>query len=279
LIVTERARAKVNLALHVLGRRADGYHELDSLVAFADIGDELRLEPAPEWKLRIDGPFAAALAGENDNLVLRAARGLMEYWPDRIGPARIHLTKNLPIASGIGGGSADAAATIRGLLRLHDAEVDGRELERLALSLGADVPVCLGGQACRMKGIGEDIRVLPDFTPQACVLINPGIAVATAEVFRKLGLTPGMNHGSPIASPVDWRGWRNDLQPPACALSPKIAHVLEELKRTQGVAYAAMSGSGATCFALFDDVASARKAAAALASKHPHWWSVATTLS
>jgi 4-diphosphocytidyl-2-C-methyl-D-erythritol kinase len=279
LIVSETARAKINLALHVLGRRADGYHELDSLVAFADVGDKLSFETSPRLELSIDGPFAATLAAEQDNLVLRAARSLMEHWPDRIGPARIRLTKNLPIASGIGGGSADAAATIRGLLRLHDAPADETGLARLALKLGADVPVCLKEKACRMQGIGEQIMPLDDFPPQPAILVNPGVAVPTAEVFRKLGLVPGVSHGAPIAAVKNRATWRNDLQQPACDLSPEIEHVLGELGRLEGVTYRAMSGSGATCFALFESDEAARVAAARLASGHSHWWCVATRFS
>lgn len=273
--LTEAAPAKVNLYLHVTGRRADGYHLLDSLVVFAGIGDVLQAAPSDTLSLRLEGPFASSLADEPDNLVLRAARILAAEAgvPAR---ARLVLHKNLPVASGIGGGSADAAAALRLLSRLWDLRPDPNAAARLTLALGADVPVCLGARASRMSGIGEQLAAAPRLPDCGILLVNPGVAVATADVFRA-------RHGawsSPASLPASWsdaasmadhlRQLRNDLEPPAVALQPVIGNVLAALTEIPGCRLARMSGSGATCYGLLDTPEIAARAAAQI--RHPGWW-------
>ncbi|MCQ0968999.1 4-(cytidine 5'-diphospho)-2-C-methyl-D-erythritol kinase (plasmid) [Paracoccus sp. TK19116] len=263
----EAAPAKINLALHVTGRRADGYHLLDSLVAFARSGDEVRLTDGP-LSLTLDGLFAIGLGDGDDNLCLRAARLAGAE-------ASIHLTKNLPIASGIGGGSADAAAVLRGLARLGHSLPDDPE------RLGADIPVCLAGRPARMRGVGERLDPVPPLPPMPMVLVNPGVALSTPNVFAALDRT---DH-APLPEP-EWTGadtllhWlartRNDLQPAAQRLVPAITDVLAALD-SHGARLSRMSGSGATCFGLFDDDATAARAAAALSRRG--WWAVATELA
>jgi 4-diphosphocytidyl-2-C-methyl-D-erythritol kinase len=272
----EKAPAKVNLFLHVLGRRPDGYHRLDSLVVFADIGDTLRAEPAGALSLAVEGPFAAGLAAEQDNLVLRAARALAAA-AGIAARGHLVLSKNLPVASGIGGGSADAAAALRLLCRLWRVEPDAAVLARIAAGLGADVPICLAGRSSRMGGLGERLGPAPALPACGIALVNPGIALATAEVFRaRRG-----DWSDPAALPTAWRNagemaddltrLRNDLQRPAIALQPVIGEVLAALESTPGCLLARMSGSGATCFGLFVDEATA--AAAAPGLQRPGWWS------
>jgi 4-diphosphocytidyl-2-C-methyl-D-erythritol kinase len=273
--LTEAAPAKVNLFLHVLGRRPDGYHLLDSLVVFADVGDELCAEPAEALSLTIEGPFAWALAAEPDNLVLRAARALAAEFGVTAG-GRLVLAKHLPVASGIGGGSADAAAALRLLCRLWHIEPDPGVLARLAGGLGADVPVCLAGRASRMAGVGERLEPAPRLPACGIVLVNPGVALATAEVFRARGGA----WSAPAELPASWRDaaemasdlkrQRNDLQPAAIALRPVIGEVLSVLEAAPGCLLARMSGSGATCFGLFGDAAEARRTASGL--QRPGWW-------
>lgn len=271
---TEFAPAKINLALHVTGRRADGYHLLDSLVVFADVGDRVEAAPAPALSLAITGPAAANLPVSDDNLVLRAARAMGAA-------AAITLHKALPVASGIGGGSADAAATLRLLARMT-----GRPLPDAAatLALGADVPVCLAGRSVRMQGVGEVIT--PFAAPRVwAVLANPGVAVPTPEVFRALTvrqnppLPPGLPPlGTAEALAAFLRDQRNDLEPAAIAVAPVIAACKEALAGQPGCLLARMSGSGATCFALFGEERAARAAAETLRSAHPDWWLTATRL-
>jgi len=273
------APAKINLWLHVTGRRPDGYRELDSLVAFADVGDRLSAAPAQELTLTVSGPFAAALDAGADNLVLRAARSLAAHCgiPAK---AALHLHKNLPVASGIGGGSADAAAALHLCARLWRADIGNAAMARLALDLGADVPACLAGRTARMTGIGEKLAP-PDPPPPAApaVLVNPGIAVSTGQVFEALA--------GPFGSPAEDRGGdfagraaanRNDLEAPAIALVPEIADVLAALRAPPGLRLARMSGSGATCFGLFDGAAAAEAAARAIAAAHPAWWVAACSI-
>ena len=282
-MIEETAPAKVNLALRIVGRHPDGYHLLDSIVTFADIGDRLRLARAHVFSLEITGPFAAALTTDADNLVSRAAAAMVARWPDRFGPVRIHLEKNLPVASGIGGGSADAAATIRAMMRLFSFEPPRDELLALALELGADVPVCLEGQPCRMSGIGERLRPILDIPSLPAVLVNPSVAVSTAEVFSRLGLAPGEETGvAPLSVPpldrdadatVRWlASIGNDLEAPACAIAPRIGESLTALRALPGVVLARMSGSGATCFALCESMRAASAAADLLRATHPSWW-------
>jgi 4-diphosphocytidyl-2-C-methyl-D-erythritol kinase len=273
--LTETAPAKVNLYLHVLGRRADGYHLLDSLVAFAGIGDTLSAELADTLSLRVHGPFAAALAGQPDNLVLRAARLLARAAGTTKG-ALLNLQKRLPIASGIGGGSADAAAALRLLGRLWQLPDDAGRLARLAEQLGADVPVCLRKQPARMQGIGERLEPAPALPACGILLVNPGVALPTAEVFR----AREGPWSAPAILPLGWEtvsamvgdlgAFRNDLQPAAVSLQPAIGTVLSALAATSGCLLARMSGSGATCFGLYPTVGAAERAADALPDAS--WW-------
>lgn len=266
---TEFAPAKINLTLHVTGRRADGYHLLDSLVVFAAVGDRLTAEPAEVTRLVVTGPMAAGLSGEGDNLVLRAARVMGVA-------ARIGLEKHLPVSSGIGGGSADAAATLRLLARMA-----GRPLPGLAtvLALGADVPVCLHSRTQRMAGIGEVLSPLPVLPPVWLVLVNPGVAVSTADIFRSLPRAdnPPMPRDVPrLTSAAELAAFlamqRNDLEAPAVALQPVIGRVRQALTAQAGCLFARISGSGATCFGLFADPLSASAAARAIQSAQPGWW-------
>ena len=273
----ETGYAKLNLALHVRRRRADGYHELETLFAFCADGDELRAEPADALSLTIDGPFAAGLAADADNLVLRAARALQAASAVTAGAA-IRLTKRLPVASGIGGGSADAAAALRLLMRLWSVDPGAERLQAIALALGSDVPACLLSQACRGGGRGE---TLAPFDPAALagrpvLLVNPGVATPTGPVFAAWDTIDRgpLAAGDPLAAAL---AGRNDLEPPARALVPVIGAVASLLAVQPGVVLARMSGSGATCFAVFNDAA-ARDAAAAVVAAHPDWWRLATVL-
>jgi 4-diphosphocytidyl-2-C-methyl-D-erythritol kinase len=273
------AAAKVNLFLHVGARRADGYHELESLAVFANVGDELAFEHADALSLEIDGPFASELGGEKDNLVLRAARALAEY-AKRAPNARIRLTKNLPVASGIGGGSADAAATLRGLAQLWDLHIDQSALHAIALSLGADVPVCLSSTPAWMEGIGERVTPVSGLPEFSLVLVNPGVAVSTARMFGALKertgvgqtLKPQNIHSCEILAEY-LRDTRNDLESPACEEAPVIGEVLNALTQS-GAALSRMSGSGATCFGLFANKDDTDKAAVAISKENPKWWVV-----
>lgn len=266
------APAKINLTLHVTGRRADGYHLLDSLVVFADIGDIVAAKAGPDISLAIDGSMAAGVPTDDTNLVLRAARLIAR---DGQGVA-ITLTKMLPVASGIGGGSSDAAATLRVLARLWDVPVPERaELARL----GADVPVCLDPRPRRMSGVGDTLADMPSLPPFWLVLSNPGVPVATADVFRALTrrdhppMPPALSNWPDLAVFVGFLGsMRNDLEPPAMRLRPEIGDVLTALRATHGCMIARMSGSGATCFGIYGDAAAAADAAARIRAAEPGWW-------
>ncbi len=281
---TTRARAKINLSLEVLGRRADGYHELESLVAFAGIGDALALAPDAALGLTISGPQGASLAGEGDNLVLRAARALAEEVPG-LRTGRFDLVKRLPVASGIGGGSADAAAALRLLARLNGLAIEAPELRHAAVGVGADVLVCLESRARWMAGIGDRLGPALTLPPLFAVLVNPRIGVATAEVFRTLGLEPGQMRAAghkthnetsrrdgTAALIAALQAMGNDLEAPAQRVAPVITTVLERLAQLPGCRLARMSGSGATCFALFDDCRQSAEAAKLLAREQPGWW-------
>jgi 4-diphosphocytidyl-2-C-methyl-D-erythritol kinase len=262
------APAKVNLYLHITGKRQDGYHLLDSLAVFPAVGDMVRVQPAETLSLTISGPFGANLAAEPDNLVLRAARLL-----NPTGGAALRLEKNLPIASGIGGGSADAAAALRLLARHWKLDAP---LHYLAASLGADIPVCLASRPARMSGIGEILVAAPVLPPFGIVLVNPGVAVSTPSVFRaRVGTF------SPRAElPEIWPTaaamvetlvkLTNDLEAPAIALAPVIGDVLAALRALPNCLLARMSGSGATCFAIFCTAEAAAEAATAITQ--PGWW-------
>lgn len=268
------APAKVNLALHVLGRRADGYHDLDSIVAFADVGDRLSFTPADDFAITVSGPFAAALPQAGDNIIARSwaeARVLAARRGRSVPAVAVHLEKNLPVASGIGGGSANAAAALKGFLRLAGiAEIDA-EISAAALAIGADVPVCLAGVACRMQGVGERITPLARFAPLRAILVNPLVEVATPQVFKALGLEKGQAYAAAIDDERDPARWRNDLAPPAIACAPVIGEVLARLSATPGVTRAFMSGSGATCVALCADER-------VMPDLDPAWWSAPTVL-
>lgn len=273
------APAKINLTLHVTGRRADGYHLLDSLVAFADVGDRISAEAGDGLSLAVDGPMAGDLPAGADNLVLGAARLIGGERPPG---ARLRLTKRLPVASGIGGGSADAAAALRVLARLWNLPLPG---PAAAAGLGADVPVCLASRPGRMRGIGELVAPVPPLPPAWLVLANPRRAVPTPAIFRTLDArdNPAMPDPLPDLSGFDaLAGFlarcRNDLESPARALEPAIGDVLAALRGTVGCAIARMSGSGATCFGLYAGSRPARAAAAAIRAGHPGWWVVAAPL-
>jgi 4-diphosphocytidyl-2-C-methyl-D-erythritol kinase len=277
-VPAEAAPAKLNLYLHVLGRRADGYHLLDSLVAFADIADEIRAAPAAALSLAVEGPFAGALGGDpRQNLAWRAAALLAA----RIGGApgaALTLVKNLPVASGIGGGSSDAAATLRALAELWQARMAPHELHDLAAALGADVPVCLAPRTAWLGGIGEDVAPAPALPEISVVLAHPGVALPTAAVFaRRAGaFSPAARFAAPPRDAAELAALlaarRNDLTAAATVLVPEIATVLAALAATPGALLARMSGSGATCFALYAQSRDAAAAARSLAAAQPHWW-------
>jgi 4-diphosphocytidyl-2-C-methyl-D-erythritol kinase len=272
-MVTEGfAPAKINLTLHVTGQRADGYHLLDSLVVFADVGDCVAATAGQGISLTIDGPMAAGVPADDTNLVVRAARLLAA---DGQG-ALITLTKTLPVASGIGGGSSDAAATLRVLTRLWDVPPPRRED---AARLGADVPVCLDPRPRRMSGVGEQLRDVPPLPPFWLVLASPGVPVATAAVFRALSsrdnapMPEMLPHWPDIAALAGFLGsMRNDLETPAMRLEPTIGDVLTALRATRGCMIARMSGSGATCFGIYGDRIAAADAAVRIRAAEPHWW-------
>lgn len=272
--VEERAPAKVNLCLHVLGRRTDGYHELDSVVAFAGIADRLIITRAPENRLTVSGPFAAGVPLGEANIIWKTwnfLKGLSD-----IPEVSVELEKNLPVASGLGGGSADAAAMLRGLARLHEIDLNDDVIASLAKALGADVPVCYYGKACQMQGIGETIRTLSIKLPPAIVLVNPGLACETASVFRAMGLAPGqpLKDAVTLETPAMWR---NDLTAAAITVQPVIANVLQALSQS-GLETVRMSGSGASCFGLADSLVQAEEAAARLGAQHRDWWVKAARL-
>lgn len=272
----ETAWAKVNLTLQVTGRRADGYHELSSLVVFADCGDRLTFAPDDALSLTLQGPFAGGLPATADNLVLRAAKGFAEL-TGRPLPFAITLTKTLPVAAGIGGGSADAAAVLRALCPLADLSLDDAGLRDLALALGADVPVCLASRPSLLSGIGERLEPLTELPPMALVLANPGLPLSTAEVFKaRQGRFSRVAAQTPPAATGPFLQWLaerpNDLEAAARAVRPEVARVVESLAATQGCRLARMSGSGATCFGLYDSRGEAERAALSLAEREPQWW-------
>ena len=279
------APAKINLTLRVTGRRADGYHLLDSLVVFTELGDELsvRAPVADEaaLSLAVDGPIAAPLNGEADNLVLRAARRLAED-AQIVPQVAFTLTKRLPVASGIGGGSADAAAALHLLNGLWGLKRSLGALQALALPLGADIPVCLLKRPAMMRGIGETLLPLDRLPDFALLLVNPGAALSTAEIFAARQGTFTTPTPPPSSYPardalIDWLSQEsNDLEEPARRLCPAVGEVLEALGRTAGCRLARMSGSGATCFAIYATLAEAEAASEAVARAYPAWWVAAS---
>lgn len=285
--LVETAPAKVNLTLRVLGRRADGYHELESLVAFAEIGDALSLTPGDDLALTVRGPNAGQAGTEADNLVLKAGRALAALSPGlRLGA--FDLDKRLPVAAGLGGGSADAAAALRLLAQANGIAVDDPRLYEAARATGADVPVCLDPRPRVMRGIGEILSQPLDLPPLPAVLVNPGVALATKSVFA--GWTPAV--GQYDACDPDRLARMtgreelllflmrqpNDLEFSAIGLAPAVAEVLQALRGLPGRRLVRMSGSGATCFALFSSAAEAIMAAKTLSEKFPHWWVRASRL-
>jgi 4-diphosphocytidyl-2-C-methyl-D-erythritol kinase len=282
----ERAPAKINLTLAVLGRRADGYHLLDSIVVFAREADRLAFTPGKTLSLRVRGATAKQSGPLDDNLVLKAARALAAGVPGlKLG--RFVLDKRLPVAAGLGGGSSDAAAALRLLARANRLKLDDPRVRRVARRTGADVPVCLDPAPRRMRGIGERLSAPLSVPRLAAVLVNPGVAVPTRDVFAKLGLRRGESRrgAADARLPRDrdrlieaLAKGRNDLEPPAIKINPAIATVLVALNNQPGCRFARMSGSGATCFGLFGSVSAAAAAARQIAKVQPRWWVKATTL-
>lgn len=282
----EAAPAKINLALHVVGRRPDHYHELESLVVFADVADELAAAPAPADRLLVTGPFAAGLGGGETNIVNRAVAAFRSRWPQAVpGGLALTLRKNLPVAAGLGGGSADAAAALRLLAGRAAVPVPLADILELAATLGADVPMCLMSRPALVTGIGERVQQLPDFPLCHVVLVNPLRPLITAEVFRRLAdhrqpVLPRLP--DPLTRPAQLGLWlagtRNDLEPPAIALVPEIGVLIEQLGKLSGCMLARMSGSGATVFGLFGSGALAHQAAHDLRAAHPAYWVAAAPL-
>ena len=292
-VLSDEARAKVNLTLRVNGRRTDGYHDLESVVAFADCADRLTLTPGSDLNLKMSGPLAQACGETSDNLVLKAARLLAERVPD-LKAGSFTLDKVLPVAAGIGGGSADAAAALRLLAQLNGLALDDPRIIEVAQLTGADVPVCVASQACVMTGVGETLQPL-NLPKMPCVMVNPCVPVATRDVFDALGLRNGEllvgaadvllqdRWPEEKASLEDWvealAASSNDLEAPAMRIAPVIGEVISALSATNGAWLARMSGSGATCFAIFENTAEAQRAAEKIRRDHPVWWVHAGTLS
>lgn len=275
------APAKINLYLHVTGRRDDGYHLLDSLVGFAAIGDRLTVTSAPSFEFTLTGPFAPALAhtDPNANLVVRAARALATA-TGRDLPCRIILEKNLPLASGIGGGSSDAAAVLLALALLWDLPSTALPLTEIARGLGQDVAACLYRRSCYFRGVGDVVEPAPELPSCGIMLINPMVQVATPSVFK--ARTGKFSSAAPLVPTknlddlaAQLRQRRNDLYEPAIQVAPEIADCLSAVAAAPECLLARMSGSGATCFGLFSNVAHAEAARAAVASHHPGWWTAA----
>lgn len=272
-MIVEPAPAKVNLFLHVGERRDDGYHPLQSLAVFTDIGDSLAIGPARELRLKIDGPFGSNLSAGADNLVLKSAHALTPQGAELI------LTKNLPIASGLGGGSADAAAALRGLSVFWQRNKTKSELEEIAASLGSDVPVCLDSVPAFMQGRGEQLQPLTYLPRISMLLVNPGVGVSTADVFGALKNRSGITMKLPKEGFRDTAdllrfldATHNDLESPAREIQPLIGEVLNSLACLAGALLSRMSGSGATCFAIFADDDCCQRAARSLRQRHPDWW-------
>lgn len=276
--VCETGYAKINLALHVTGRREDGYHLLDSLVVFADMGDSITLKPAPYTSLQVTGEFASAVPVEGNHALLaceamRKATGLKEH-------VAIALAKNLPVGAGLGGGSSDAAAVARGMNRLFDLRLTDAELADILLPLGADMPACLYARPLRMRGIGGDISSISPFPSLPVLLVHPRKSLATPQVFRAL-----QRQDFAADLPVERQGWEdaktllaalhpmeNTLEKAALRVMPEIAEILQTLRSLPQVAFTRMSGSGSACFALFHDATARDNAQKKLRQTHPHWW-------
>jgi 4-diphosphocytidyl-2-C-methyl-D-erythritol kinase len=271
--VTEFAPAKINLSLHVTGQRADGYHILDTLVVFADVGDTIKLMPSKSDLITIDGPFAVGLENSDSNLIAKARNQVRAVFD--FNPVHIHLTKNLPISSGLGGGSSDGAATLRAIAKRFS--VPDQLIADLAISLGADVPMCLAARPLIAKGIGEQLTAVHNMPDLHLVLVNPGVAVGTPEVFQRLSNRnnpplPILPAGLNTADFAEWLSrTRNDLQLPALQICPPIGDALIALAET-GPMLTRMSGSGATCYGLYPNATLAAAAANAISARHFNWW-------
>ena len=279
---TELAPAKINLALHVTGRRDDGYHLIDSLVVFTRFGDRVTTQAADEDRFDVTGRYAAGVPLGDDNLILKAREALRAHCgADQTPPVAISLEKNLPVASGIGGGSSDAAATLRSLSRLWGLDLDQSELAQIGVRLGADVPMCLIAKPLLARGIGDELSMVADFPSLGLVLVNPGVGVATAEVFKALASADNED----LPRPPDhfdfhsMRNWlettRNDLGPAADAIAPSVRYGLAALTKADA-GFARMSGSGATCFGLYETGNVAKRAAAIIRKRQPNWFVAAT---
>ena len=286
--LTRRAPAKLNLSLSVLGRRQDGYHRLESLVAFTRFGDTVRLQPGLPLALEVEGATAALSGLVADNLVLKAASLFAEHFPGAA-LGRFHLTKRIPVAAGLGGGSSDAAAALRLLAQVHGIKPDDAGLFAAARRCGADVSVCLAGSPRFMRGIGDELGPVLDLPPLIVVLVNPGVALATAAVFGAMRLRPGdgvlaaptplVEAGmSPVAMLAALRSSGNDMEDAAQSLAPVLVGVLAVLASAPGCKLARMTGSGATCFGLFTSRHAARGAVTAIQRGHPDWWVKASVL-
>ena len=275
--VERGAAAKVNLALHVLRRRADSYHELDTLAVFADIGDRIEISAADELSLSVSGRFAEHCPEAEANLALKTAKALKEH-SGFAGGAAIHLYKEIPIGAGLGGGSADAAATLLGLNDLWNLRLPADDLAAIGETLGADVPMCLAGRGLRARGKGERIDFLPAWPVLPIVLVWPGQPVSTAEVFGALEKreNPSLPEPPSFASVDDAAAWlsqcRNDLEAPARRVAPVIGTALEALRASENCMLARMSGSGSACFGLYADIDAAATAAQRLQRTSPDWW-------
>lgn len=286
--IAEKAPAKVNLTLRVPGRRPDGFHEISSLVVFAGVGDSVELTASENPSFTIKGPFASALTGDG-NLVEQAVALFAQMFPD-VPPVSVTLDKQLPVAAGLGGGSADAAATLRLLARLYPGHVLLEQLDEIAASLGSDIVVCLRSSASWMCGRGEKVEPVANFSQLPGVLVNPGVPLSTADVFQALGASaltstgkdemsqrPALDSRSNLLAYL--REMPNDLQGAAVQLAPVISDVLDAISETSGCALARMSGSGPTCFGIYDTEADAQKAQKTIAARHPQWWVTHTEFS
>ncbi|RWN58329.1 MAG: 4-(cytidine 5'-diphospho)-2-C-methyl-D-erythritol kinase [Mesorhizobium sp.] len=276
------AHAKINLALHVTGRRADGYHTIESLAVFTRFGDRVDIELADSDGFFVSGRYASAVPLDDSNLVVKARDALRKQAGARYTPpVAIRLEKNLPVASGVGGGSSDAGTALRGLVEIWRLDLDDADLARVGLSLGADVPMCLMAKPLIARGVGDELSAVPGFPALGLVLVNPGTTIATAEVFN--ALSDRDNEGlPPLPRSLDFhsiRNWleitRNDLEPAARAIQPAIGKALSVLNKA-GAGFARMSGSGATCFGLFETGNVAKRAAVEIRSRHPDWFVAAT---
>ncbi|MES0130404.1 4-(cytidine 5'-diphospho)-2-C-methyl-D-erythritol kinase [Mesorhizobium sp. M0029] len=276
------APAKINLALHITGKRADGYHLLESLVVFTRFGDRVEIEPADADRFSVSGRYATSVPIDDSNLVVKAREALRrQAGQQSTPPVAIRLEKNLPVASGVGGGSSDAAAVLQGLVRTWGLDIGEAELSRIGLTLGADVPMCLAAKPLVARGVGDELSLVPDFPALALVLVNPGVAVSTPDVFNALEKRD--NEGlPPLPRAFDFhsvRNWleitRNDLESAAQAIQPPIGRAVSLLNRA-GSGFSRMSGSGATCFGLFETGNVAKRAAAEIRSREPEWFVAAT---